>query len=118
MHTNLSDHSAKAILRVQGFPLISLLLTAFCLLPSVVRAQTVTDKMVASVTNGSRATPDLITYSDLVWQLALEPARPLVDRPSSADLNQALRKLEDQLLILQEARKLPIANTDQALQEV
>jgi hypothetical protein len=94
------------------------LLSAFCLLPSAARAQTVPDKMVASVTNGSRATPDLITYSDLVWQLALEPARPLVDRPSSADLNHALGLLEDQLLILQEARKLPLANNDKARQEL
>lgn len=97
--------------------LVLLLLTAPGSLLTEARAQTVVDKMVASVTNGSRATPDLITYSDLVWQLALEPARPVVERPSSADLNQALRKLEDQLLILQEARKLPIANTDQARQE-
>lgn len=90
---------------------------AHCSLLTAIHAQTVADKMVASVTNGSRATPDLITYSDLVWQLALEPARPLAERPSSADLNHALRTLEDQLLILQEARKLPIANTDKALQE-
>src|SRR6267142_5603658 len=93
-----------------------LLLTAHCSLLTVT-AQTVTDKTVASITNGSRANPDLITYSDLVWQLALEPARPLIERPSSADLNHALRLLEDQLLILQEARKLPIANTDKARQE-
>ena len=94
-----------------------LTLLAHCSLLAAVQAQTVADKMVASVTNGSRATPDLITYSDLVWQLALEPARPLAEKPSSADLNHALRRLEDQLLILQEARKLPIANTDKALQE-
>lgn len=87
------------------------LLTAFCLVPSGLSAQTITDKMVATVTNGSRATPDLITYSDLVWQLALEPNRPFVERPSSADLNYALRLLEDRLLILQEARKLPSADT-------
>jgi hypothetical protein len=73
--------------------------------------------MVASVTNGARATPDLISYSDLVWQLALEPGRPLVDRSSSTDLNHALRLVEDQLLILQEARKLPTADTDKARQE-
>lgn len=93
------------------------LLTVFCLLPSSARAQTVADKMVASVTNGSRATPDLITYSDLVWQLALEPNRPFSERPSSEDLNHALRLLEDQLLILQEARKLPIADTAPARQD-
>jgi hypothetical protein len=97
--------------------LVLLLLTAHCSLLTEVRAQTVVDKMVASVTNGSRATPDLITYSDLVWQLALEPSRPLNERPSSADLNHALRLLEDQILILQEARKLPTADTDQARQE-
>ena len=51
------------------------LLSAFGLLPSAVQAQTIADRTVATVTNGSRATPDLITYSDLVWQLALEPAR-------------------------------------------
>jgi hypothetical protein len=96
---------------------VGLLLTAFCLLPSSARAQTVADKMVASVTNGSRATPDLITYSDLAWQLALEPNRLFSERPGSEDLNHALRLLEDQLLILQEARKLPIANTEQAQQD-
>jgi hypothetical protein len=73
--------------------------------------------MVASVTNGARVTPDLISYSDLVWQLTLEPGRPLVDRPASADLNHALRLVEDQVLILQEARKLPTADTDKARQE-
>jgi len=80
-------------------------------------AQTVADKTVATVTNGSRATPDLITYSDLVWQLALEPGTPLSDTPASAELNKALHTLEDQLLILQEARKLPVADTPAAQQE-
>jgi hypothetical protein len=93
----------------KGFGLI-LLLSAVCFLPSVARAQTVSDKMVATVTNGSRSTPDLITYSDLVWQLALEPRTPFSDRPTSANLNRALRLVEDQILILQEARKLPSAD--------
>jgi hypothetical protein len=70
-------------------------------------AQVVSDKMVATVTNGSRATPDLITYSDLVWQLALEPGTQFSERPSSANLNRALRLVEDQILILQEARSCP-----------
>jgi hypothetical protein len=95
---------------------ISFALFPLFLCPSV-PGQTVTDKMVASVTNGARVTPDLISYSDLVWQLTLEPGRPLVDRPASADLNHALRLVEDQLLILQEARKLPTAETDKARQE-
>ena len=79
-------------------------------LATPVRTQTVTDKMVATVTNGSRATPDLITYSDLVWQLALEPGTQFSERPSSANLSRALRLVEDQILILQEARKLPSAD--------
>src|SRR5258708_4181436 len=111
MQTSINEHQVKAIFSVQSFlpSAFCLLLTAFCLLPSAVRAQTVTDKMVVSFTNGSRATPDLISYPDLVWQLALAPSRPLVERPASADLSHALRVVEDQLLILQEARKLPTA---------
>jgi hypothetical protein len=116
---SINKHHGTATFRDRGFlpSAFCLLLSAFCLVPSAVRSQTVTDKMVASVTNGSRATPDLISYSDLVWQLALEPSRPLVEQPASADLNHALRLLEDQLLILQEARKLPTADTDKARQE-
>ena len=95
------------------FVLIVLLVT----LSPEARAQTVADKTVATVTNGARANPDLITYSDLVWQLALEPNHPFNDHPSSKDLNQALKTVEDQLLILQEARKLPLAQTPEAQKE-
>ena len=75
------------------------------LLPSLpCRAQEVVDKMVETVSSGVRT--DLITYSDLLWQLALEPGTPLVN-PSSAALNHALRLVTDQKLILQEAEKIP-----------
>jgi hypothetical protein len=90
--------------------LVSLLLTAHCsLLTRAARAQQVVDKMVETVNAG--ILPDcrqicLITYSDLLWQLALQPNTPL-DSPSSVDLNRALRLLTDQRLILQEAEKLP-----------
>jgi hypothetical protein len=67
-------------------------------------AQQVVDKMVATVNAGVKT--DLITYSDLMWQVALQPNTPL-DNPNSADLNRALRLLIDQRLILQEAEKLP-----------
>jgi len=67
-------------------------------------AQEVVDRMVATVNAGVRT--DLITYSDLVWQLALQPNTPLVS-PNSQDLNRALRLVIDQRLILQEAEKLP-----------
>ena len=84
--------------------------TLFILLPliflfaSQCSAQQVVDKMVATVNAGVRT--DLITYSDLMWQLALQP-RTVLDNPTSEDLNRALRLLIDQRLILQEAEKIP-----------
>ena len=81
--------------------------------------QQVIDKMVATVNAG--VLPDcrqicLITYSDLLWQLALQPNTPL-DNPSSVELNRALRLITDQRLILQEAEKLPsIAPTAEEVQ--
>jgi len=92
-------------------------LCALLLVCSPIRAQIVADKTVASVTNGARATPDLITYSDLIWQLSLEPGRVFDAHPSSPELNHALTRLENQLLILQEARKLPLAETAEARQD-
>ena len=95
-------------LRTQSI-VFCLLLTAYCLLPSAVSAQQVVDKMVETVNAG--VLPEcrqicLITYSDLLWQLALQPNTPL-DNPSSVELNRALRLVTDQRLILQEAEKLP-----------
>jgi hypothetical protein len=49
-------------------------------------AQQVVDKMVATVNAGVKT--DLITYSDLLWQLALQPQTQL-DNPKSDDLNRA-----------------------------
>jgi hypothetical protein len=77
------------------------LVLALC---SVCAAQQVVDRMVATVNAGART--ELITYSDLMWQLALQPATQL-DNPTSEELNRALRLLIDQRLILQEAEKLP-----------
>lgn len=67
-------------------------------------AQKVVDRMVATVNAGVRT--DLITYSDLMWQLALQPSSQ-VDNPTTEELNRALHLLIDQRLILQEAEKLP-----------
>ena len=79
-----------------------LLPSAFCLLLSgPARAQEVVDKMVATI-NGR----ELITYSDLLWQLALQPNTP-IDNPRPDDLNNALQRLIDQRLIAGEAGKLP-----------
>ena len=71
--------------------------------------------MVATVNGGVRT--DLITYSDLLWQLALQPDTPL-SRPSSENLNAALQRLISQRLILQEADRLPtIAPTDKEIKD-
>lgn len=66
--------------------------------------QVVVDKTVATVGDGVRT--ELITYSDLRWQLALQPNVSL-SPPSSEDLNRALRLLIDQRLFALEAERLP-----------
>jgi hypothetical protein len=68
------------------------------------RPQEVVDKTVAVVGDGLRS--ELITYSDLLWQLALQPNTPL-DPPRSEDLNQALQLLIEQRLFALEAQRLP-----------
>src|SRR2546427_6872173 len=90
------------------FQLLTLLLFTLLplCLPAVAQAQVVVDKTVATVNNGSLTTPDVITYSDLVWQMALQRDTP-IDKPSSKDLNEALKRIEDQRLVLLEAKKLP-----------
>jgi hypothetical protein len=103
---------SKRDLRVKFLSAFCLFTFSFCLpvLEPQAQAQEVVDKMVATVNGGVR--PDLITYSDLLWQMALEPETPL-SPPRSDDLNRALHLVEDQRLILQEAKKLPtIAPTD------
>ena len=88
----------------------ALVCTAFLSLPLSFCSAQVVDKMVATVNAGVRT--DLITYSDLIWQLALQPNTPL-DNPSSENLNRALHLLIDQRLILQEAEKLPTISPTQ-----
>jgi len=85
------------------------LLTAYCsLLTNAAQAQQIVDKMVATVnaSGQTRCQVCLITYSDLLWQLALQPGTVLVN-PSSDELNPTLGLVIDQRLILQEAEKLP-----------
>src|SRR5438045_5791341 len=66
--------------------------------------QQMVDKTVATVSDGGRT--ELITYSDLKWQLALQPNVSL-NPASSEDLNRALRLLIDQRLFVLEAERLP-----------
>jgi len=101
----------RSVKRLSG----SILPTAVCrlvlllLLPTgSAHAQQVIDKMVATVNSGNQAECRLclITYSDLLWQLALQPKTSLAN-PSAEELNRALGLIIDQRLILEEAEKLP-----------
>ena len=78
-------------------------------LPSAVcEAQIVVDKTIATVSDGVRT--ELITYSDLVWQLALQPNVP-IQPPSSEELNRALQLQINQRLFALEAERLPRSAT-------
>lgn len=68
-------------------------------------AQKTVDKTVATV-GDNLGVPELITYSDLLWQLALQPNTPL-NPPSSEDLNRALQLLINQRLFALEAERVP-----------
>ena len=72
-------------------------------------AQEIVDKTVATVSDGVRT--ELITYSDLLWQLALQPEAP-IEPPRSEDLKTALQTLIDQRLIALEAQRLPSIEPD------
>jgi hypothetical protein len=75
-------------------------------------AQEVVDRTIATV-DDNVGQPELITYSDLLWQLALQPNVSLTP-PSSEDLNRALRLLIDQRLIALEAERLPRSEPTEA----
>lgn len=66
--------------------------------------QEIVDKSVAVLQDGVRT--ELITYSDLRWQLALQPDVPL-NPARSEDLNRALQTLIDQRLFALEAERFP-----------
>ena len=93
------DNSVKSTFIRFAFPAILGLVLAFA-----ANGQEIVDKTVAVVSDSSRT--ELITYSDLVWQLALQPGAPL-DPPRSEDLNQALQLLINQRIFALEAERLP-----------
>jgi hypothetical protein len=87
----------------------------FCLLASQVKAQDAVDRTLATVSTGGL--PELITYSDLMWQLALEPDAPL-SNPDPVRLQKTLGRVIELRIIEQEAKKLPsIAPTKKEIDE-
>ena len=99
----------KVYMKVQGFKksliALGLLVLVFATFSTSAKAQDIVDKTVATVGDGV-GVPELITYSDLLWQLALQPGTPLRP-PSSEDLNRALQLLIDQRLFALEAKRVP-----------
>jgi hypothetical protein len=89
--------------RCPNFVLKLLLLLAFVSIGPAI-AQKRVDRSVATVTDGVRM--EIITYSDLLWQLALQPNTPL-DPPRKDDLNRALQLLINQRLFALEAERIP-----------
>lgn len=99
---------------LKKIPLFFIFFVLFFVFSSAeIRAQqTVTvDKIVATVSDGTDT--ELITYSDLLWQLALIPGVP-IEPPSSENLNRALQLLVNQRLFALEADRVPRAATGQA----
>src|SRR5688572_30357990 len=87
-----------------GFGMLAAILftaTAFSYFAS---AQKVVDKTVATVSDGIRT--ELITLSDLKWQLALQP-RVNLSPISSEDLKAALETMIEQRIFGLEAKRLP-----------
>jgi hypothetical protein len=69
-------------------------------------AQKRVDRSVATINDGVRT--EIITYSDLLWQLALQPGTA-IDPPTQDDLNRALQTLINQRLFALEAQRIPRA---------
>lgn len=83
---------------------VNILFVTLVFLCGSVNGQEIVDKTVATVSDGVRT--ELITYSDLLWQLALVP-NAAIDPADSDDLNRALQVIIRQRLIALEARRLP-----------
>ena len=73
---------------------------------SAVNGQVVVDKTVATVSDGARS--ELITRSDLLWHLALEPRTP-IDPPSDEAFRHALQHEIELRIFALEAQRLPRA---------
>ena len=86
----------------------------FVAFASKIKAQETVDKTVATVSDGVRT--ELITYSDLLWTLAMQPNAQLTP-PSSDDLNRALQLVINQRLFALEAQRLPSDITPKEIQD-
>jgi len=95
----------------KAFVCLSLLAVIFVCSILSAKAQEIVDKTVATVADGNNT--ELITYSDLLWQLALIQNASL-NPPTSEELNRALQILINQRLFALEAERLPRAAATEA----
>jgi hypothetical protein len=110
---NRKSAMKKIFFGIKEFMSCLLILTAiFFFSAPASNAQEIVDRTVATV-DDNVGQPELITYSDLLWQLALQRDVPL-NPPNSEDLNRALRLIIDQRLIALEAERLPRAEPTDA----
>ena len=80
-----------------------------------VRPQVVVDRTVATVSDGVRT--ELITYSNLLWQMALQRGVPL-EPPRQEDLRRALERQIEQRIFALEAQRVPrVAPTDKEISD-
>jgi len=86
------------------FVCLSFFVLTFVSFSTKLSAQETVDRTIATVSDGVRT--ELITYSDLLWTLALQPKVEL-NPPSSDDLNRALQLVISQRLFALEAQRLP-----------
>ncbi len=103
---DLKSGGRNQVKRLIGYQIMFLL--AFIIFGfAPLHAQKTVDKMVATVSDGVRPT-ELITYSDLLWQMALQKDTPL-SPPSAKDLEETLQNVINQRLLALEAERLPTA---------
>src|SRR5688500_13780637 len=94
---------SRVLAQIRRTRLVAVSLFALMLFAAGASAQVV-DKTVATVRDGLRT--ELITLSDLKWQLALQPSAS-VEKPASEELNRALQTMINQRLFALEAERLP-----------
>ncbi|MBX3245501.1 MAG: hypothetical protein KF685_13695 [Acidobacteria bacterium] len=100
----MNNAKIRKVMYFRQKPCLVVILMAFTAFSSVLYAQETVDKVVATVNDGVKT--ELITLSDLKWQLAMQPGVSITP-PGSDDLNRALLLLIDQRLFALEAERLP-----------
>lgn len=107
--------SAVGIFFIRIGTAILIILAAITLSAAASDAQDMVDMTIATVSDGLSV--ELITLSDLRWQLALQPDKQL-DPPQKDDLEQALQTVIDQRIFSIESKRFPRpAPTDAEIKE-